>query len=843
MGVSTVETGSGRTARPGAYGTINGTALARRGPGIKRLVILATGEGGKPVTVKTDGRPTLLTATSAKGVKSLFRSGMARDAGLAAFSPSNDRRVSAPSTILFAKVNPATQGTLTLQNAAGDALTITSTDYGAFANLISVNVGTGTLQGLALTVTSDDDVQAGDNIGGDAVLSVRYDNTGEFTTAQLTIAATGVSITFTDQYAADVVANTPAAGTAITVASDDAYDVGQQVSVFGLVGTTPTKEILTLDGTTEVAGTALFDEITGMSLSGGTRGAVVLENLGASTTILSIPSSLTADHTPGAIEVVSGAAADTSQSITVTGLSVGGVQISETLALNGTTVVAGTLSFGKVLTARLTGAAAGNVIVRAAGAGAVAFTIAAASLTAGINLADGLHIPDKAAFSGPIQLKHADSPGVGTWVAVVRGRTDAGVLTAERVVLTDAFATTTTSWAEVDQIEIAAAEGSNAIDVAGTAIDCPVASFPYLSQVVGKINGYNGFEATALADKAPTFEIGRLDYADAAIKGANATEFYADLDAVILWINSSAARLVTATRASGASGAPSVTPSARFLIGGSEGTATQADWQAAMDALKPRRDIVVAVCSTNAAVLAAWVAHAQYMEGAGNEERNGHVPLALTLTKSEIVTQIRALNDRNTSAVAQSVDRFNENGVRTTYGPEVLAAMAAAMQAGSPVGTALTHKVINAISLNQHTSWGPDEDAEELLQAGLMFARIDDDVGLIWERSVTTWRNNDNPIFSEMGANESANESVRRLRRNLNLLIGEPAFDGQAGTVKAMAEAELELQVDEGIIKAYSDVGVEDAGDVFPIGYQLAALESTNFIPITANLQRSSSTA
>jgi len=838
MPASSIEVKGRRTRRPGAYGTVDGSALSRRGPGIKALVLIGEAVGGKPVGQLTDGVPTLLTASSPKGVRSNFRSGLLRDAALAAFEASNDSRVAGPTRILFAKVNPATAATAILTNVGGNALNLASQDYGAFANLINVSLGIGTSQGYSFSIVAEEESEAGDNIGGDAAFDARYETTGDFATAILTINATGVSVAFTDQYPADVVLNAQPGAAHVTVASAAAYDIGQQVTVYGLsAGLAPIKETLTLNGTSEIESTINFPEVTGLRVHGGTRGVVNVQKVATADNILQVGASLTDDHDGTAVEVVSSDVDDVGQQVIVTGLSAGGVPISTVLTLNGTTAAAGTLAFGKILTARLSAVCEGTITIRGTPGGPVAFTITTGNLTGGINLTDGIYTPNKAAFAGALQFKHAAGPGPGVHDLVVRGRSTAGVETAERVVLTGAYATTTTLWASVEQIEIAAAEAANAIDAAGTAISCPVTTHPYLQQVIDAIDSAPGFHATGYVDGAPTFGLGRLDYAAASIRAAGATNFYRDLDALVLWINANSA-LITATRATGATGAPSITPSPVYLAGGAEGTSTAAHWQAAFDAVKRLRDVIVVVLSTTSSIHSAWVSHARYMEGAGNNARNGYVPIAITRTKAQIKTDIRALNDRNTSVVAESVDRYSEAGVRTTYGPEILAAMAGAMQAGTGVGEPLTRKVINAISTGRHSSWDPLEDAEEMIEMGLMFVQLDDEIGYRWERSITSWRNDDNPVFTEMSANESANESVNRLQRNLDLQIGEKAFDGRAATIKSMAEAELDLQVAEGVIKAWQAVSVDDLGDTFDVEYELAAIEPTNFIRITAHLRR-----
>lgn len=87
------------------------------------------------------------------------------------------------------------------------------------------------------------------------------------------------------------------------------------------------------------------------------------------------------------IEIVSDAAGDTTQSITLYGTLNGAatVLVTETIALNGTTVVSSThTDWGVLLAARLSAACAGTITIREASGNATITTISAASTTAGI---------------------------------------------------------------------------------------------------------------------------------------------------------------------------------------------------------------------------------------------------------------------------------------------------------------------------------------------------------------------------------------------------------------------------------------------------------------------------
>jgi hypothetical protein len=106
------------------------------------------------------------------------------------------------------------------------------------------------------------------------------------------------------------------------------------------------------------------------------------------------------------------------------------------------------------------------------------------------------------------------------------------------------------------------------------------------------------------------------------------------------------------------------------------------------------------------------------------------------------------------------------------------------------------------------------------------------------ERSVTTWLKDDNPIYSEVSANESINASVRDLRSALDIYIGDANRSMTANRIKSIVEARLNRQVLDGVIKAFKDVVLEDLGDTLNVNYTVASVEPINFIRITASVAR-----
>ena len=77
----------------------------------------------------------------------------------------------------------------------------------------------------------------------------------------------------------------------VSVVSSDAADTTQTVTVAGLVGGTPTTDVISLTGTTPAAGAVSFDRgtITGVTLSAGAAGTVTLTDSGATTLLTAAP--------------------------------------------------------------------------------------------------------------------------------------------------------------------------------------------------------------------------------------------------------------------------------------------------------------------------------------------------------------------------------------------------------------------------------------------------------------------------------------------------------------------------------------------------------------------------
>lgn len=134
------------TSIPGSYTEIDATGLEAAGLGANGIVaLIGTAEGGVPITAISSPSE-LFRVRRPDQARAVFRGGNLREATDMAFAPSSDPQIpGGAQEVVFVKVNPATQGTLELDNAGATvAIDVTSRDYGAFVNDYTVTLATET---------------------------------------------------------------------------------------------------------------------------------------------------------------------------------------------------------------------------------------------------------------------------------------------------------------------------------------------------------------------------------------------------------------------------------------------------------------------------------------------------------------------------------------------------------------------------------------------------------------------------------------------------------------------------------------------------------------------------
>lgn len=514
-----------------------------------------------------------------------------------------------------------------------------------------------------------------------------------------------------------------------------------------------------------------------------------------------------------------------------------------TVARDGVTETYAGLGTGPVLEINYTGADATAMAMaydRASG-------ITIAQGKTGLSPASAF-IPTSMAFDGTISITLDAAPGAGeTFSVLIAGINKAtGLADTETLAWADvdgAPKTTAKAFADVTSFTPTNSGGSavTAYAITNLAFDLSPANYANAGLAADRINAYSdrGFVATKKSAQAAKIALGDLDdFVAAAILSA-AKSLRADTRAIVGALNHSI--LITATRATAPAGAapPVALGSSVYLAGGTETTPGDGDWQDAFVALRSEDVQILSLLSTDASVHGLGNAHCAFMAGAGANERNLWVGGAANEALSAVKARTVALNSRHTCYVPQQADVVNAAGETERITPDKLAFILASMQAGTNVGVPLTRKRPNVLAVYDGTDWDADEDVEALLASGAVVL-TSYRLGLRVERSITTYQEDDNPIFSEMSANESFNTSIRDLRQNLDLLIGEPALPTTAGRIRTLTKTILERQVLDGIIKAYRDdsVVVEDLGDLFRVRYAVAPIEPTNFIVASATVAR-----
>jgi hypothetical protein len=745
---------------PGSYSVVDASGLESVGLSAAGIVaVIGEAEGGIPVSEIAD-IDDFIRCRKPEKAREYFRAGPLREAADMVFAPAKDVAIPGGAVEMVAmKVNPATQATAPLANTYGDALTLTSKDYGAFTSQVNVTIETGTSQGKLVTITFEDVVESADDLGGDAFFTITYTK------------GTGGWGTMTSEVASG-----------------------------GLIACRGTRTNLGLD-----------DQIAGQ-LSGNSR-----------------------------VEAKSSSASDTAIQLIVYGLAAAGTVQQESIILAGTTVVAGLLTFSKVMGARIVGTAVGTITLQLLAAGATVLTVAA-----GANTMKGL-TPCATLYVGNT-IVYAISSGASTKSVILIGTSAAGAAQIEKVVLTGVVSKPGVStWSEITYIALGEVEAAQTITFSAVALQTTTLQNTMqkvADYVNGRNNGTNGFVLTQILGLY-TFDPANLDVTLGAGGAVDcytvSPSYYANLWRIVDWINQNSA-FVTAEAATGAKGgAPSNTTAAVYLSGGSEGTTAAEHWQLAFNLLKQIRVNTVVPLTADPAVHAMGDAHCAYMCGIGRSERDQVVGLKNTAmtdlaTKTETKTQIVALNSRHTRAVSQAMERYNTAGEREEFDPCYLAAVVAGMQAGSTVGESLTFKYANVLKLRQASSWNPTDDAEEMIQAGLCFLELVDGIGRRVVRNNTTHLATNNSSYVEASVNEAVNFAVYNLRGNLEVAVGRKGFSGTVNGTKGVAIASLGLLKDEEIIVADRSLAVELAVDVMEVSVEMAPVIPVNFVKTTVHL-------
>lgn len=865
------------TANPGHYTEIDASGLETVGLGANGIVaIIGTAVGGKPVSEITDPAD-FLRFTKPEKIRETFISGDLREAGSMIFDPSNDSQVlGGAQEVVAMKVNPATQSSATLVRDINSQSvvvgTLTSEDYGAFTSQIHHSIANGTGTAKNLTVELEDQIDSETDVGGDVMFQLRYSAptspTQGWETAAAQVRNTGIVVNATWSNAGldgDREQDT-IGGTTLDYTSGDAENVGKTVTVYGLdVSDNPQYETKILE-TGTVAGTKTWSKILGATISEAAEVAVVTidETPAAGSPIFTFAVAgsvdkglirMSAMFVGNTTVVVTPSAAVATEALLV-GLSPVGLFQMEKIDFNSSAnPIRTTNSWSRIDAIALGDVAAGTTVTVSATAAQTVNTTqstlqkAADYFNARQTVISGttygfvwtMVTGSTSKLVADMDLTIASGDGTNIMIAV-----PGADFYANLDALSDYWNDTsglvnfekTDFVAKVIEVTITAASpGSDNFDytIDGTLVQY-AATGAYSAQSVrdgsiALINSTQAVNTRVVADTNATDDANKFIITALTPRGFTLS---------VTASGGASLSQSTLTSTSGGGVVPdNVTD--QFLTGGSEGTTTFNDWQDALNLLKKIRVNSVVVMTGDPAVHAALEAHCAFMCGLGKSERDGFVGLLNDdlddlPSKTEIKSQIVDLNSRHIRAFGQSITRFNTAGDEEVFLPPFQAVIAAGMQAGSSVGTSLTHKFAKVNEFSQATSWNPVDDVEEMILGGLCFMERVDGVGNRFVRNITTWLKDNNLAFSEASVNNAANFATFNFRTNLEFVVGRKGFAGTIAAAKGAAVNTLGLLVDAGVLVRWQALAMELNADILEVSVEIAPVIPINFVKSTIHL-------
>ena len=904
------------SAVPGSYSRIDASGLEQAGLSASgRVAILGTGVGGRPAASTTLDKGGVSRAWAVddfivlkkpQNVRSTFRSGDMREACAMVFEPSSDAAVPAGAREVVAmKVNQATQSTATLSNAIGDSLTIRSADWGAFTEQVNISVGAATNNarinssqvGKLVTVKFETTTETADDLGlvdgaqtnqEAAMFELQYD---EPTSAPFgwdrmvaSVRSTGIlAHGERDEGGLDGDIAAPAGGTVIITvlaAVDSAAMRGKTVTLYGVDASgDPIRETVTLDLTNAnanpVATVLQFTEVFGayVDLTSGsgvaTDQAITIQNPTLTTLItvaagdayagLVAASTMTVANQTVLLEL-DGAG---TPSIQLWGLSANGAAQSEAVTMAGTTpvrtaktwtqidyIVLGDVAAARAATVYATAAETSNTVhdtlqkcadyfnARQVDVGVDTFGFTWTTRT-GQTLLNPAKL-DLTSISVDID---GSTGGFAAVLNAIEGFLDStSTLTnAARIAFTRRVDTITFTGADAGTWDISI--DGQTIAFVGDAADLPT----HATNLAAAVNN-----TTVDVGGEPVHTYASASASGAAVTITSLTPKSATGAVTALVTNPGGAWNLAATTAQSGSGQPPANVTDQFLSGGSEGTATAADYQTALDLLKEIDVNTIVVLTGMPGVHSALNAHCIYMSGEGRSERDAFVglsaldasnnPTNALPAKSSAKSQALSLNSRHIRACCQTIQRYSTAGDLTTFLPWFQGVIGAGMQAGSQVGVSLTRKVANVVALGQDSTWNPVDDAHEMIQAGLWFMEAHR-TGRRCVRNITTYLQSTNLAFQEASVNEAANFAVFNFRNALDAIVGEPGFAGTMNAAKGVADSILDELRTQGIIVTYRALAVELNADIMDVSVEIAPIIPVNFVRSTVHLVTVSQTA
>lgn len=374
-------------------------------------------------------------------------------------------------------------------------------------------------------------------------------------------------------------------------------------------------------------------------------------------------------------------------------------------------------------------------------------------------------------------------------------------------------------------------------------------TYKTIQQLVDCINTVTGFTATVGTGAADTAALNGLDAVTAQDVRTSLYSATANLQAVIDWINGLGDPLVTAARTADGGAAPAAL-AWTYLAGATEPALLLADWANALEALQGVDYNFLAVLSPDAAVHAAVSTHMSYMASIQKPGRAFVGPTSGT-TKAQVMALTPSLNDQRVAMCWPGFYDYDDSGNLTLYPPYIMAAIVAAMHAGSAPGTPATNKLVTVNSLETNVLVPGDTD--DLIDAGVLtVGKVKK--GIVVIRGVSTWLSDDKYDKVEVSCGAAVDYVVRTVIDALEPTKGVkngPRSLGRAlvlteTALKGLAKAEPvgpEVIVGNDASPAYKNITASVSGDATLVSFQCSPVIPNNFVGVAIKAVPYSGTA
>lgn len=448
---------------------------------------------------------------------------------------------------------------------------------------------------------------------------------------------------------------------------------------------------------------------------------------------------------------------------------------------------------------------------------------------------------------GGVTVEPSVAPGAGaSYSFKVSGLDETGVEYDEILEWAegDGDSKTTSPFSFVTSVTPAASAGTPTFSMSFSIYSRSASDMPTVSEVSDEISALAHLSGTSChEDLGSVFRINSLDKLDSTacdsaqnggVSGLALTNALASIFSAL--DSSSVVTYEAATSLGKVVHTAGTTAIDQYLSGGYDGAAeTSLDYTEALRAAEKVDCEIVLALSESESVGLAVREHCKKMSGVGASERWGVVGTEKSLTISGVRARVRRLNTRHVSLVCQEIKVYSPLGSPEWLSPKWTAALVAGGRASAVVAGSLTKKYANVIDIRQHSSWNPEDDLEEALEAQFTMLEPSDN-GIRVCRDYTTHVSDSSPEQTEASCNESVNYCLRNVRQALT----EVADSAPPQLLITATTQVLDELLAAGVISDYvrSSVSVSQSGDIYVVAFDFSPTYRRNFTLVIPRVLR-----